>query len=87
MTFLTFFLLSPQLFGCICHGLIAAVCCSPPFFAAGFPLLHTSFGFDSAGKLGRFTQLSGVQDRMRPVSSEVCLRVGMGGVTYGSVVP
>lgn len=50
-----------------------------PLFVAGFPLLHTSFRFDSASKLSRLTQLSGVQDRMRPVSSEVRIRVGMGG--------
>lgn len=58
------------------------VCCNSllfsPLFATGVPLLHISFRFDSAGKLGRFTQLSGVQERMWTVSLEQWLRLGVG---------
>lgn len=36
----------------------------PSLFPTGFPLLHTSFGYDSAGKRDRFARLCGVQKRM-----------------------
>lgn len=53
-----------------------------PLFATGVPLLHTSFGLDSAGEFGRFTRLSGVQERMWTVSLEQWLRLGVGIACY-----